>query len=95
MRLTIKFRAAKTYDVKAVAEIPNFDIHNAILPEQGDGWEMPNKEELDYMIEKNRIVFKEGSIEPNSLWLVTYRRFNEIDCRSGHIELIEHKEPNI
>lgn len=95
MRLTIKFRAKKTFQVVAVAEIPNFDIHNAILPMQCDEWKMPDKEELDYMIEKNRIIFKEGSIEPNSLWAVSRRRFNGIDCRSGLIELTEDKEPNI
>lgn len=74
-------------------EIPNFDIHNAVLPSVGDHWTSPSRESIDYRIERGymkvtckKVVgddgrLKEVGIPPDTEFRVTARRFGKMDFR--------------
>ena len=74
-------------------EIPNFDIHNAVLPSVGDYWESPTEEDIKYRLERGYMRVKnikkmgddgklsEVGIPPNIKFKVTKRLFKMMDCR--------------
>lgn len=80
MRVTI------CIDKKTFVEIPNFDVHNAVLPTVGDCWESPSQEDIAFRIERGYMKVS-GELHPERLYKVVSRVFYKMDCREVYLKL--------
>lgn len=80
-------------------EIPNFDIHNAVLPCVGDCWESPTEEDIKYRLKRCYMRVKnikkmgddgklrEVGIPPKTRFKVVSKLFKMMDCREAVITM--------
>jgi hypothetical protein len=79
-------RVAISIDKKTFIEIPNFDVHNAVLPSVGDCCESPSQDDIDFRVKSGYMVVT-GELHPDRLYKVVSRVFYKMDSREVFLKM--------